>query len=102
MHTPLLATFALTATLVPAIAQMGAGHQPRDAFSNFDRDRDGYISPTEARKADILDRIDQMDRDGDGLVSEREFNAMDAPGIATDQVRSHSGEDRRPPFERSE
>jgi len=87
MRTRLLAALLLAVAAAPAAAQMGAGHQPRDSFSNFDRDRDGYISPREAREGNIVDRIDQMDHDGDGLVTEREFNTMEAPGIATGYVR---------------
>jgi hypothetical protein len=73
----------LLATALPVTAQMGAGNQPRDSFSNFDTDRDGVITEEEARQEEILNRFDQMDQDLDGEVTEREFNAMDAPGIAT-------------------
>lgn len=68
----------------PALAQMGAGNQPRDVFSNFDTDRDGTITRYEAWQGNILNRFDQMDQDEDGEVTEPEFNAMDAPGIASD------------------
>lgn len=80
-----LAITALLALLsLPALAQMGAGNQPRDVFSNFDDDRNGVMTRREALAGGILDRFDQMDRNRDGEVTEPEFNAMDAPGIETD------------------
>ena len=94
---------ALSAVIVPmaVVAQMGAGNQPRDSFSNFDRDRDGVITKSEARESEILDRMDQMDQNLDGEVTETEFNAMDAPGIDTAESGEEPGEeegDRRAEF----
>lgn len=63
------------ATVITAATVLFAGSAMAAEFNDFDLDKDGFISKSEASLSESLASIfDKLDSDGDGKLSEKEFN----------------------------
>lgn len=74
----ILAVMVLTDLGWVAVPVQAAEREPPPAFSDVDKDGDGYISQDETKEwPSLAENLSLLDKSGDGKISKEEYAPMD-------------------------
>jgi len=74
----ILAVIVLTGLGGVAVPVLAAKAEPPPAFSEVDKNGDGYISQDEAKKwPSLAENFSLLDKSGDGRISKEEYAPLD-------------------------
>lgn len=74
----ILAVIVLTGLAGAAVPVQAAEREPPPAFSEVDKDGDGYISQDETKEwPSLAENLSLLDKSGDGKISKEEYAPLD-------------------------